>query len=155
RRVAEELHLASSTVVKALALLKLPDEVQEQVESGIIPATTAYELAKPEGSKAKHEVADRIAREKLSRDEAVALGREATRRTSQPLDMEKTARNPPTPAPGTAGQEKLTLLLREARMEEDHAALEFSLSNGVRVTIATEKQATPGDIVAALSSVLE
>src|SRR5262249_39892060 len=81
-RVAEEHDLERSTVVKALALLKLPDEVQEQVESGIIPATTAYELAKPEGSKAKHEVADRIAREKLSRDEAVALVREATRRTS-------------------------------------------------------------------------
>jgi ParB family chromosome partitioning protein len=155
RRVAEELHLASSTVVKALALLKLPEEVQEQVESGVIPATTAYELAKLKGSEAKNRVADRIAREKLSRDEAMALVRETTGRSSPLLAREETAENPPTPTPGTAGQEKLALVLREARLEEDHAALEFSLSNGVKVTIATGTQATVGDIVAALSSVLE
>lgn len=153
RRVAEELHLASSTVVKALALLKVPEEVQEQVDSGVIPATAAYELAKLQGPRAQREAANRIAREKLSREDAVALVREATGGRRRPLSAGD-EREPPVPSPGTLNPD-VTLVAREALIGGDHPALEFSVSNGVELTIRTPRQASAGDIFAALSSVLD
>ena len=77
RKVAAELHVASSTVVKA-ALLKLPETIQDQVDSGAIPATAAYELARMEEPQAQEAIAGRIATEGLSREQAIGLVREAT-----------------------------------------------------------------------------
>lgn len=46
RQVARELSVDQAKVVRALALLELPEEVQGQVERGTINPTTAYEIAK-------------------------------------------------------------------------------------------------------------
>ena len=48
RRVADELNLANSTVIKALSLLELAPAVQERVEAGELTAAAAYEVSKLE-----------------------------------------------------------------------------------------------------------
>lgn len=45
-RLAEELAVSRSQVVKALSLLKLPESVQRQVEQGGLASSSAYEIAK-------------------------------------------------------------------------------------------------------------
>ena len=44
--LADHLNLSRAAVSKALALLKLPEDVQADVDDGIIPARTAYEIVK-------------------------------------------------------------------------------------------------------------
>jgi ParB family chromosome partitioning protein len=46
RRLAEELAITHSTVVRALALLELPETVQAQVEQGTLAPRTAYEIGR-------------------------------------------------------------------------------------------------------------
>src|SRR5262249_18743837 len=44
--LAAQLHVSNATVSRALALLKLPEELQAKVDDGTLPATTAANLAK-------------------------------------------------------------------------------------------------------------
>jgi hypothetical protein len=46
RRLANELAITQSNVVRALALLELPATIQEQVEQGSLAPAIAYEFSK-------------------------------------------------------------------------------------------------------------
>lgn len=46
KELAEAIRVNPSKITRALALLKLPDDIQKQVESGDISARAAYELSK-------------------------------------------------------------------------------------------------------------
>ena len=76
RQLATELALAQPQVVRALALLNLPEEVQEQVEQGTLAPATAYEIGKLTSPEAQRELAGRVVNEKLTRQEAVATVRD-------------------------------------------------------------------------------
>lgn len=76
RRVGDELHMANSTVVKALSLLDLDPSVQGQVDAGTLSPATAYEVSKLDKPEDQREVAGRIVAQKLTRDEAAAAVRE-------------------------------------------------------------------------------
>ncbi len=69
RQLADELQLAPSTVTRALALLELPETVQDHVDRGDLPARAAYELAKLDDASAQAEVAQAAVDQKLSRSE--------------------------------------------------------------------------------------
>jgi ParB family chromosome partitioning protein len=71
-QVAKELNLSPQTVGRALALLGLPGPVQELVETGSLPPSTAAELRSIENPTKQVEVAARIVREKKNRDQALA-----------------------------------------------------------------------------------
>jgi ParB family chromosome partitioning protein len=75
RQLAAELAVTQSDVVRALALLELPSPVQEQVEQGTLPPSTAYEISKVEDPAAQAELAARVVSEGLSRQETVAAVR--------------------------------------------------------------------------------
>jgi ParB family chromosome partitioning protein len=60
-QLAESLHVSPSGVSRALALLKLPEDVQEQVEAGAIKPSAAYELSKLESQEQQREVAAEVA----------------------------------------------------------------------------------------------
>ena len=64
RQVARELAVDQARVVRALALLDLPEAVQEQVEQGAITPTTAYEISKAD-SGLQEELAHRVVSERL------------------------------------------------------------------------------------------
>lgn len=73
RQAARELAYPQSTLVKILELLELPASVQEKVERGELAVTTAYELRKIEDATEQTAVAERIASENLTRQEAGAI----------------------------------------------------------------------------------
>ena len=71
-QVAKELNLSPQTVGRALALLGLPGPVQELVETGSLPPSTAAELRSINSPAKQAEVAARIVREGKNRDQALA-----------------------------------------------------------------------------------
>jgi ParB family chromosome partitioning protein len=78
RRLAEEISLNHSSIVRALSLLDLPSSIQDQVEQGTLPPATAYEISKVEDPTEQAELAARVVDEGMSRAETVAAVRQAT-----------------------------------------------------------------------------
>jgi ParB family chromosome partitioning protein len=72
RQLAREMHIADANVVRALALLDLPEAVQMQVESGRLAPSVAYEVSRLDTAEEQASLAERIVAEKLTRDQAVA-----------------------------------------------------------------------------------
>jgi len=68
--VARALRVHPSRVSRALALLRLPASVQEQVNAGAIPARAAYEISKLPDPEAQTALARRAAEGQLSHDQA-------------------------------------------------------------------------------------
>jgi ParB family chromosome partitioning protein len=68
-RLAQELGIAQSSVVHALALLELPDGVQERVEGGTLAPSTAYEISKAPDRETQVALADAAVSEGLTRAE--------------------------------------------------------------------------------------
>jgi ParB family chromosome partitioning protein len=91
RRLAEELDLNHATVLRALALLELPYDIQQRVASGALAPSAAAELSRlgPDEAKA---LADRAATEGLTRDQVAEAVRArvtpAAGRAGRPRPME-------------------------------------------------------------------
>jgi ParB family chromosome partitioning protein len=73
RELAAELHIAQTSVVRALALLELPADVQARVEGGELAATVAAELTKLPDPAIQAEIAQAIVAEGLTRTEVTEL----------------------------------------------------------------------------------
>jgi ParB family chromosome partitioning protein len=76
RRLADELHLSHPTISRAVSLLELPQEIQDQVKAGEIAPRTAAEIATIESPADQKEVAERVVKEKLTRDQVTGVVRE-------------------------------------------------------------------------------
>ena len=93
RDLAAELHVAQTSVVRALALLELPAGVQDRVEAGALAPTVAAELAKIDGDLIS-EVAEAVVSEGLKRSEvtelvqAVKARRPAPARKPEPVTLD-------------------------------------------------------------------
>ena len=68
-QLAKELGIAQSGVAQTLKLLDLPDMVQAAVDTGELPASTAYEISKVADPVERTELAERIVSERLTRAE--------------------------------------------------------------------------------------
>ena len=90
QQVADALNISKGAVSKALSLLKLPEDIQGQVEQGEISPSAGYEVSRLKEEAAQRELAARIVSEGLRRDEAG----EAVGKTARP--REKAAEKPPT-----------------------------------------------------------
>jgi ParB family chromosome partitioning protein len=73
RQLARELAIDNSGVIRALALLDLPESVQTQVEQGGLSPATAYEVAKLPDPAMQAEVAQAAVAEGLKRSEVAEL----------------------------------------------------------------------------------
>jgi ParB family chromosome partitioning protein len=71
-QLAKELAIPQPAVVHALALLKLPDDVQSKVEAGELAPRTAYEISKLEDASEQAALADQVVAEKLTGDQVAA-----------------------------------------------------------------------------------
>jgi ParB family chromosome partitioning protein len=91
-QVAEALNISKGTVSKALALLKLPEDVQEQVEQGELSPSSGYEISRLKDQSAQRELAARIVSEGMKRDEAG----EAVGKTTRPREKARAAEKPAT-----------------------------------------------------------
>ncbi len=133
RRVGDELHMANSTVVKALSLLDLDPSVQGKVDAGELSPATAYEVSKLEKPEDQREVAGRIVAERLTRDEAAVAVRE------------KSGRAPKERPAGRA----------ESRGRRAGSA-QFRLADGTTVSVGgPAAKSGPEAVVAALQAALE
>jgi ParB family chromosome partitioning protein len=91
RQLARELSLTQSFVARALALLDLPELVQELVEQGMLPAATANEVGRLERAEDQVEIARQIVSGGLTRDEAAEAIR--ARKAGNPATAAKTVRH--------------------------------------------------------------
>ena len=71
RELARELSIDNSRVIRALALLDLPDTVQQHIQRGELSPSVAYEVHKLEDQADQAEVAARIVSEGLTRGDAI------------------------------------------------------------------------------------
>jgi len=70
KEVADALRIQPSTVSRALALLRLPEDIQHRVDAGKIPARSAYELSKIPDDAGRRDLASQAAAGQLSHDQA-------------------------------------------------------------------------------------
>lgn len=61
KQVAASLHVSPSKVSRCLALLDLPEDVQQRIEAGQLPRTAAYELTKLKNESVQRDLADQAA----------------------------------------------------------------------------------------------
>lgn len=72
KQVAEALRVTTSRVSRSLALLDLPPAIQQQVDAGTLPKTSAYEISKLDNSEQQANLADRAASGELSHAKTVS-----------------------------------------------------------------------------------
>jgi len=70
RQLAEHLAMAPSTVSRVVALLELPDDIQEDVEGGKITPDLAYEIGKEKDPDERARLTGEARAGRLSRDQA-------------------------------------------------------------------------------------
>jgi ParB family chromosome partitioning protein len=103
--LAEALSISKGTVSKALALLRLPADIQDLVNDGSLGAAAAYEVSRLEGEEAQRVLARRILNEGLKRDDANReVGKAARPKGSRPK-----ARQPVTSKTLVVGSATLTI----------------------------------------------
>jgi ParB family chromosome partitioning protein len=73
RRLAEELHVSHQTVIRAVALLELPEEVRDRVEGGELSPRAAAEIATLDHADDQRAVADLAVSGALSRDQVAEV----------------------------------------------------------------------------------
>lgn len=76
KQLAQQLHVPSSQVSRALALLRLPEDIRRRVDVGEISARTAYELSKLEDDPQQPLLADRLMAGHFTHEEAARLVRQ-------------------------------------------------------------------------------
>jgi ParB family chromosome partitioning protein len=69
RALAERLHVSPASVAKAVALLTLPEPIQQEVDSGAIGPDVAYQLSKVDDVREQAELAGRAVAGSIRRDE--------------------------------------------------------------------------------------
>jgi ParB family chromosome partitioning protein len=85
-QLSEALHVSKATVSRVLALLKLPDDIQSQVDKGEIPATAAYELVKLPTAEAQREMALQIISGGFTRYDAIDAIRQEVDRLNADIE---------------------------------------------------------------------
>jgi len=128
QQVAEALCVSKSLVVQRLQLLNLPEEVQEKVELGTISPSAGYQISKLKDADEQREMAARVEKEKLTRDDIAAAVKE---KSGKPDKGKPKAGKPVT--------------------KEDHR-----LECGCRITLTwNKKRVTKADRIKAAEELLE
>jgi ParB family chromosome partitioning protein len=70
KQLAESLRIAPSRISRALAILKLPEDIQTQVETGVIPARSAYQISRLPSDNKRRQLASRVAAGTVTNEQA-------------------------------------------------------------------------------------
>jgi ParB family chromosome partitioning protein len=89
KQLAEALRVPESKVSRSLALLRLPEALQDRVARGEIAARSAYELSKVADGKARADLADRAASGSMTHED---LARAARGRKGKPAPKPRNTR---------------------------------------------------------------
>jgi len=135
QRLAVELNLSKASVVRALALLKLPIDVQQNVDSGTLAPSSAYAITKVHGESQQRKLASEVVDKGLSRDTTQRLVAKVQRPQNR------------SPAPTMTESDKLST----ANPEERNKSVRHFHTRNALVTVEHENaQASPADLQAAL-----
>lgn len=85
KALAEALRIPQSKVTRALALLKLPEDVQEQVASGEVSPRAAYQISRIADEDIRRNLADQAAAKAITHEDAARVVRKAKGK-SKPKD---------------------------------------------------------------------
>jgi ParB family chromosome partitioning protein len=118
-KLAEVLHLHVGTVTRALALLELPGDVRDRVESGALAPSVAYEISKVSDPAAQRGLAERVVSQGLSRAETIARVRQSSK--PSPRAGKPRVKKPSSRVFRTASA-RVTVELRKAGGPEDMLA---------------------------------
>jgi ParB family chromosome partitioning protein len=83
KQLADELHISQATISRSLALLALPEGLQDQVDAGSVPASAAYEIAKVKNEAVRQDIVDQVVAGSMTRDEVADAVRESTGRSAR------------------------------------------------------------------------
>lgn len=72
KQVAKALRVTTSRISRSLALLDLPPEIQQQVDAGTLPKSSAYEISKLGNSEQQTKLATQAASGELSHSQTVS-----------------------------------------------------------------------------------
>jgi ParB family chromosome partitioning protein len=125
KELAQALKVPQSSVTETLALLKLPEDLQEKVEAEAIAPRTAYEIQKLGDPAKQRTLAAKVTAEKLTRDQTA----EAVRK----LKGQPTRRREPQPA------------RKRSRMTGSQV---FRLPSGARGYLSFSDDVTDADLTA-------
>jgi ParB family chromosome partitioning protein len=142
RRLAEELHVDHDKISRAIKVLRLPEDVQEQVASHHLAPSTAAEIARLPDAETQRTLARQAVAEGLSRDQVAEEVRKATEQTQ----------DEPTPESGKGkGKGKGKAKGRGAKAGTREVTTEvIRTSVGPRITLDYKKGLTPELTAAAL-----
>jgi ParB family chromosome partitioning protein len=76
KELAERLRIPASQVSRALAVLRLPEDIGKRVDAGEISARAAYELSKLDDPRQQRQLAEQAAAGKLTHEQAARLVRQ-------------------------------------------------------------------------------
>lgn len=102
--LAQNVNVSKGKVSKALALLKLPQELQERIAAGTLSPSTAYELAKVKDEAKQLKMADQAASGELTQPDAAKATRTRSTRASKRKSTNETIR--------TADNVRVTIVAR-------------------------------------------
>lgn len=138
KQLSESLHIPPSRISRAVSLLRLPTEIQEQVESGELAPSTAYEISKLKTPDAQNQLANQVATTELTQAKAQRAVRQRRGRPSHsPRGIRLTFPTESGLTVTVTGQPRgnfqtnyhsVELALRDALIEVRHR-----LANGVKI----------------------
>ena len=134
KQLAEALQIPASKVSRSLALLSLPNDVQQQVDTGQMAARTGYELSRLTNDEDRRELVTQSATGNLTNSQAAAAVRQkATKRAAKSQTIRQTfyAENGchlTITAPKSSTYHHLEEALKQA-LEE----VQLRIENGVRL----------------------
>jgi ParB family transcriptional regulator, chromosome partitioning protein len=148
-RMAEELGISTPTVTRALALLRLPDDIQEAVDAGALPPRSAAEIASLDDPEERRELALETLAHNLTRDQVTEevqkrkAARGGPRKGRRPRKPAAPPRDDVDVTPGNAAE------IPPGNPQED-PRLGYKLADGTKVIIQGPRQGSPGSRLAAL-----
>jgi ParB family chromosome partitioning protein len=126
KQVAEHLRVPASQVSRALAILRLPEDIGRRVDAGEISARAAYELSKLDDPREQRRLAEQAAAGKLTHEQAARLvrgrrgkGRRISRHTTLSFFTEQGWKVVVT-SPRKGTYQEIELALQEALAEVLH-----------------------------------
>jgi ParB family chromosome partitioning protein len=137
RQLGEALSISHQAVVRAMALLELPADIQEKVDAGAVPASAAAEAARIGDESEQRAIIARVESGDMTRDEVTRIVRE---RTTGPGGRQGRG--------GAKGRSRA-----KARPPVDERPRRAA--NNVKVRIEASAKHTLADVVAALREIAD
>ena len=148
-RMAEELGISTPTVTRALALLRLPDDIQEAVDAGALPPRSAAEIASLNDPEERRELALETLTHNFTRDQVTEEVQKRKAARGEP----RKGRRPRKPAAPPRDDVDVTPEMLRRFPRETHRRIPtpgYKLADGTKVIIQGPRQGSPGSRLAAL-----